>query len=177
MKVINLFAGAGAGKSTVASGLFYYLKNNRLAKCELVNEYAKDLVYDESFVELADQLLVTANQNHRLIKLEKAGVELAIADSPLILGIFYYTPNKHIPKNLFEELLVSTFNSYDNINIFLERDPNITYETYGRKETYEEAVQKDKEIKIFLDKYNIPYVSIKRSDDTIKEIIQILEKN
>ena len=174
MKVINLFAGPGAGKSTIASGLFYHIKNNRLAKCELVHEYAKDLTYGKDFMKLSDQLLVTANQNHRLLKLEKSGIEIAISDSPLILGLMYFTDNNHLHKDLFRDLLISVFNSYNNINIFLERNPDIEYEQYGRNQTYEEAIQKDREIKDFLNKYDIPYTPIKRDENTIQKIAEFI---
>jgi len=36
MKVINLFAGPGAGKSTTAAGLFYYMK--KLGMAEAIDE-------------------------------------------------------------------------------------------------------------------------------------------
>ena len=45
-KVINLFGGPGAGKSTTAAGLFYEMKVRDI-KCELVTEYAKDMTYEK----------------------------------------------------------------------------------------------------------------------------------
>ena len=53
MKVINLFAGPGTGKSTTAAGLFYKMKSKGYM-VELVTEFAKDLVYQESFFRLKD---------------------------------------------------------------------------------------------------------------------------
>lgn len=47
MKVINLFGGAGIGKSTFAASLFAHMKQLHL-NVELVQEYAKHLVYQDA---------------------------------------------------------------------------------------------------------------------------------
>lgn len=41
--VINLIGGPGSGKSTTAAGLFFRMKSMGV-RCELVTEYAKELV-------------------------------------------------------------------------------------------------------------------------------------
>lgn len=46
MKVINLFGGPGIGKSTLAAGLFEHMKIAGF-NVELVNEYAKDMVWEQ----------------------------------------------------------------------------------------------------------------------------------
>ena len=48
MKVINIFGGPGTGKSVTAAKLFAELKIQN-KNCELITEYAKELVYDESY--------------------------------------------------------------------------------------------------------------------------------
>ncbi len=45
--VINMFAGPGAGKSTLAAGTFFRLKCLGV-NAEIAPEYAKDLVWEES---------------------------------------------------------------------------------------------------------------------------------
>ena len=45
--VVNFFAGPGAGKSSMAAGLFAELKF-RGVNCELATEYAKDKVWEGS---------------------------------------------------------------------------------------------------------------------------------
>ena len=69
MKVINLFAGPGSGKSTTAAGLFYHLKTMN-KKVEYVSEYAKDLIYENRFERLNDYLYMLAKQHHRLYRLK-----------------------------------------------------------------------------------------------------------
>ena len=45
--VVNLFAGPGTGKSTAAAQIFQALKWQRFS-CELVTEFAKEKVWEES---------------------------------------------------------------------------------------------------------------------------------
>ena len=56
LKVISLFAGPGAGKSTAAAGLFNLMKCKG-ESCELVTEVAKGMTY-ENHSALGNQLLV-----------------------------------------------------------------------------------------------------------------------
>ena len=68
MRVINILAEPSAGKSTTAAGLFYKMKQDGL-RVELVNEYAKDAVWDNRQDILADQLYMLAKQNRKLERL------------------------------------------------------------------------------------------------------------
>lgn len=174
MIVLNLFAGPGTGKSTAAAGIFSAMKKKNI-NCELVHEYAKELTYGEDNVRLGDQFIISAQQNHKLRKLERAGVEYGIADSPLVMGITYYQDDKHVPQNEYIKFILSVFNSYDNINIFLNRNPNNIYKNEGRNQTLEQAIEKDNEIKELLDFHKMPYFEIDISDTTEEEILNILE--
>ena len=60
-KVINIFGAPNAGKSTVAAGLFYIMKINGY-NVELVNESAKDLVWNGQTEHLSEQLIVFTKQ-------------------------------------------------------------------------------------------------------------------
>ena len=63
-KVINLFGGSGIGKSTLAAKLFSTLKEKGL-ECELVTEFAKDLVWEERKQALSCQPYVFGEQLRR----------------------------------------------------------------------------------------------------------------
>lgn len=124
MKVINLWAGPGAGKSTTAAGLFHLFKVND-HKAELVTEYAKDLVYEKR--SLDDQLMILAEQNRRLRRL--AGVvDWVITDSPIPLTLAYTKPPFDRP--WFAAAVEEVFNLYDNYNVIIRRTK--PFQTYGR---------------------------------------------
>lgn len=173
MKNINLFAGPGAGKSTIASELFTEMKK-RNDKVEYIQEYAKELTFGKDFTRLSDQLHILGEQHHRMYRLRDQ-VDFLIHDSPFVMGIVYLQKDIHLPKKLYKKLVTEMFKSYNNINIFLERDVDkFGYETYGRNQDLDEAIQKDKEIKDMLKKFDIPFITIKVGKKTTKKILNLL---
>ena len=88
LKVINLFAGPGAGKSTTAAGLFHKMK---LAgyKVELATEFAKELVWDDSLSVLNDQLYLVAEQHKRINRLKNHEIDYVVTDSPILMNLAY----------------------------------------------------------------------------------------
>ena len=124
MKVINFFGGPSVGKSTMTAAIFYELKKKD-SKVELIQEYAKEMVYENRNNILSDQIYIFAKQHRRLLRLIDHNVNYVIADSPLPTSLFY-TRDDYFPS--FAPLVMEAFNSFDNYNILLERahpyDPN-----------------------------------------------------
>lgn len=164
MKVINLFAGPGAGKSTTAARLFTYCKDRGI-NVELVTEYAKDLTWEQREDILQDQLYVTAKQNRRLARL-KDKVDFVITDSPLLLGYQYALPD-YFPKT-FKPFVVDLWNSYDNHCYFLGRVK--PYRTAGRSQTEQEAVSIDGDIRKMLKDMEIKYLEVNGDESGAKHI-------
>jgi hypothetical protein len=153
-KVINLFGGPGCGKSTTRAGLFFLMKWDG-QKVEEVTEYAKDLTWEGNDYLLTDQLHILGNQNRRMARLQGKR-DTIITDSPLILGINYVTAD-YLP-NTFKSLMFELWDTYDNYNYFLIRDK--VYDPVGRKQTEQEAVEKDAEIKEMLLNNGIPFTEV-----------------
>jgi nicotinamide riboside kinase len=153
MKVINVIAGPGAGKSTLASGLY-----NR-AKCrgwnvELVTEVAKDLVWEGRSVALANQAYVFGRQVQRLERL-KGKVDLVITDSPFLLSAIY-APQDY-PEE-WESVVVKLWKGYDNVVAFLERGP--WFDDRGRVHNLEASLEVDRQIAVLLAKHDITYTQV-----------------
>lgn len=141
MKVINIFGGPCTGKSTIAAGVFYLMKTKG-RNVELVTEYAKDLIWHGALPVFKDHIYIIAKQNRRLNKL-KDKVDYAICDSPLLLAAYYsqiHSENKKLAKHL----AIGLFETYENINFYLQR--NTPYVTLGRIECEEEAKKADNAI-------------------------------
>lgn len=166
MKIINLYGGPGTGKSTTAAGLFHLMKL-RSFEVELVTEYAKELVWAERHKMFTEQDYIFAKQNHKLRRLQDK-VDWVVTDSPLILGLFYIT-DEFPGREPFSQFVLDMFNSYENINIFLERVK--PYNPNGRNQDENEAKAIDQQIKQFLTENNFDYTSIPADHDAARNIL------
>jgi hypothetical protein len=167
LTVINLFGAPGSAKSTTSSGIFYELKKASVS-CELITEYAKQLVFESRNITLGDQLYITAKQNHRLATLV-GRVDTAISDSPLLQALAY-TPDTYY-ENYFS-LVKEVFESYNNINFFLNRAKS--YSTIGRSQSEAESNILGLRIKNLLTNNNIPFLEIDGDDLAVSKIMYIL---
>lgn len=166
--VVNLFAGAGAGKSTFSVSLFAELKK-RGVDCELVTEYVKDCVWEERKGVFNHQFYISGKQYYRIARII-GKVDVIITDSPLLQGVVY--DNSH-NKN-FKNYLLDIHNSWNTFNIFLMR--NEDYNQNGRNQTLKEAITYDKDILKLLNDNCIQYTYCMRNDvndmaDAVQDIL------
>jgi hypothetical protein len=68
-----------------------------------------------------------------------------------------YMPNDFPPS--FTNYVMDTFNSYNNINILIRR--GVPYETVGRNQSEEEAIQIDKDLREFLVDTKVPFYEVR----------------
>lgn len=139
--VVNTIGGPSSGKSTTCAKLFGLMKSEDRC-CELVPEYAKELVYEQNWSALANQWLVTGEQDRRLRRLI-GQVDHIINDSPLPLGLIYAKP-PFKDAAWFENAIWGMFESYRNFNIYISRAK--PYQTYGRCHSEEEAHEIDEQL-------------------------------
>lgn len=175
--VVNLIGAPGTGKSTTMAGVFNKLKTQGI-DCEMVTEFAKELVWEERQQTFKDELYLFAKQNHRLFRVN-GKVDVIVTDRPLILSILYnhmYGDNSHV----FDKLILQTHEKYNNVNILLKRVKE--YQENGRNQTESEADHMYKEIKEILDFNVVDYFELNADEEvvdkitwTINEIITELE--
>jgi hypothetical protein len=139
MRVINLYGGPGTGKSTTRANLFGLMKGKSLLVDE-APEFAKDLTYEENWSLLANQGFVTAGQEQRQARLN-GKVDWCVSDCPLPLAI-YYARGTRYDTEWYRNFVWGLFDSYSNINIFLERVK--PYQKYGRTQSEDEAKEIDR---------------------------------
>lgn len=123
-KVINLFGNPGSGKSTTAAYLFAELKA-RGYEVEQVVDIAKEYVWDDDKNKLCNQMLVFSNQMFKQERLLDK-VEYIITDSPLPMQIGYYKERCLPASKHFKKLCLSYFKQYDNINIYLKNNKEVS---------------------------------------------------
>ena len=136
--IVNLFAGPGAGKSTLAAHAFSLLKYEGI-NCELVTEYAKTRVWKEDHNTLKDQIYVFAKQRHKLIYL-KNKVDVVITDSPILLSLVYGDTS-----DSFKVVVIQEHLALRNLNIWVDRVK--PYKTDGRNQNEDEALSIDNALK------------------------------
>lgn len=156
--IINMYGGPGCGKSTLAARIFSEMKCEGI-NCELVTEYAKDLVWREMHKVKQDEIYIFAKQQHKL-KMISPNVDYIITDSPLLLPIIYDTTGN----TKFYDLVLHEYNSYNNVNFLLRRFKE--YNPAGRNQTEVEAKSLDTLIEHTLNIYHIPYIYVSDPADT-----------
>ena len=176
-KIINLFSGPSAGKSSVAGGLFWELKRIH-KRVDAPYEFPKVLAWDENHHAIKDQFFVIGNQ-HRGIARSWGSVDYIIMDSPILLALIYknmYSDNTEYPASFygdeFDNFIISLHKKYDTLNIFLERDES-HFEDSGRYQNLEQSKAIDGKIKEMLQNLDIEYHTTP-TDDAIPLILDII---
>lgn len=168
MQIINIWGGAGVGKSTAAAGLFYEMKKLQL-NVELVTEYAKDATWEKRYNILDDQIYIFAKQHRRIARLVNSGVDWVITDSPIPLGLVYL--REGVLSDNFPQLVMEVFNQYNNHNFLLQR--SFGYNPVGRNQKdLEEAKLYDFKVKTILDDYKLPFDIVQGGEFAVNYIIE-----
>lgn len=171
---INFFGGPGVGKSTVARDLVNALVKSGI-KAEYCHEIAKDHVYSKDFFTLKDQLMIFAKQRHLVWKLHDQ-VDYTVNDGPFLLGMVYYQPTQFLPEKAFKDFLLKVWNTYDNLNIFLEKG-NYDYQEYGRNQTSDESNEIHSEIKQMLIDNLVSFHTLTNDAFIVEKILKLLEEH
>lgn len=173
--VVSLVGAPSAGKSTLAAYIFAQLKMLDV-NCELVTEFAKDKVWENNDIALANQVYIFAKQYYRLYRCADK-VDVIVTDSPLALTPLYNRESPEISKPL-NELSLAVYNSFNNLTYFVKRVKK--YNPVGRLETEEESNAKGLKLRDLLDTYSIKYKVINGdligADVIVHDVIEILKK-
>lgn len=144
-RVLNFISGPGGGKSTVKAGTFFHLKINGYRAAQ-IEEYATERSVSQDWAALNDQRHITYEQALRQARFV-GHVDWILTDSPLLLGCVYGQGDFARPE--FHQEVVDLFDSYENVNIWLDR-PVGAYQTYARHHTEAEALAVDDKLKRLL---------------------------
>lgn len=178
--VVNLFGSPGTGKSTLMAELFAKLKCAKI-DCEMVPEFAKELVWEARHDTLRDQLYILGKQHHRLFRLN-GKVDVIVLDSPLLLNTvynrLYNTPpngiytKQQIFNDSLEYTVVAATRLYNNLNIFLNRTK--AYNPNGRQQTEEQSNELAVTILDTIKEHEIPFVQLDANSETADIILQLI---
>ena len=164
--VINVFGGAGAGKTVACMDICQQLKKAGY-NAEYVSEYCKDLVYEDSDMldgTAKNQFKILQEQMRRVDRLI-GQVDFIVTDSPVLLNEVY---NKELTSE-YKEMVEDIFDQYQNFNFIIRRD-NAYYQTEGRIHTLEESMEKDNQIKEMLQTGDFPFETY--NHETLHQIVE-----
>lgn len=168
--LVNLFSGPGALKSGTAGGVFTLLKLHGV-DVDLPYEFPKDMVWELQHEAFDDQNFLFGNQFHRLWRV-RGKVDVIVCDSPILFSLVYR--RDEFSEDFYNNVVKSHL-TFNNFNIFLERDPNIPYEENGRNETFEQAKEVDlKMITMLNNTIGGDYITLRSSVDTINQIAKMV---
>lgn len=157
--VINAFAGPGAGKTTSCLEVAEKLKKQGFIT-EYVQEYAKELVYDNNFIMLdghyEHQFAILNEQMKRINRLY-GKVDFIVTDSPILLNNTYLNEDKNTEVySAYSDSVNKLYGLYNNFNYFVERDTSV-FEKEGRIHNLEQSIAIDNELKNMLHNNQIDF--------------------
>lgn len=157
--VINAFAGPGAGKTTSCLEVAVKLKKQGFVT-EYVQEYAKELVYDNNFIMLdghyEHQFAILNEQMKRINRLY-GKVDFIVTDSPILLNNTYLNEDKNTEVySAYSDSVNKLYGLYNNFNYFVERDTSV-FEKEGRIHNLEQSIAIDNELKNMLHNNQIDF--------------------
>lgn len=158
-KVINLFGGAGIGKTTLSAEIFVMMKKERL-NCELVREWVKTWAYEQRAIKPFDQFYIAGKQIRQESFLYDR-VDYIITDCPLWLGAAYetyYEGTHYIEKHIAGFVEFAESRGVEYYNFLLQR--NFAYDTVGRFQNAEQALETDIIMEELLERLKLPFTPL-----------------
>ena len=173
--IINLISGPGNGKSTLSYLICFVLKILQF-KVELVQEFAKTLVWAEDFETLNNQHFVSQRQYRRMRDID-GKVDFVVTDGCILHGLYYNRYNNDNLSNVSktEQAILSWYHQFQNINIFLERG-DFPYEQVGRIQSHVEALEIDRKLLEILNEYAIPYLTCQSDQRNLEMILDYISR-
>lgn len=160
--IINLFAGPGVGKSTIAAKTFALMKERGL-NAELVTEYVKTWAWEKRTPVATDQFYLFGKQTRREALLV-GRVDFVVTDSPSLIAA-YYTQLFGEPSTavLFRAMALEyrrmlEAQGHRFADVWLTRRK--AYDARGRFQTEAEARTIDAELLSFLQSMRVPLVEV-----------------
>lgn len=172
---ICFYGGASAGKTTTATHLFALLKQADV-NAEIVQEFAKELAWQEYKISAIDQFWIFGEQSHREVSIFNK-VDVVLTDSPILIASYYaklFGSKGHAEafKAMFQEYMkMATEAGHKFHNIFINRTKK--YNPAGRYQTAEQASEIDADMRSFLTELGQTWVEIDGDANAAGRILEM----
>ena len=171
---INFFGGPGVGKSVLAARVYAELSRAGIVTTELVREFVKPWAYEGKKPDAFDQVYTFANQLWSEHRLFKAGVDVIVTDSPLLLQCVYASAlNKDLGIHL-RGVAFQYEEAYPSVNFLVDRI--VPFRRIGRFQDESELGELDARIQAWMDNWRLPYLHVNPDDhrsvtQTVREAV------
>lgn len=173
-KVINLIGAPGVGKSTLMASIFVKLKQKNI-KCEMVQEWVKKMIWTGNTSIMSNQHYIITEQYRAIAELV-GKVDYIVLDTSLVNYIYYNRTSTENVCNVekTEKYAIDLLNSFDNIFVFVKRNPEYVFEHEGRihTETQSTIIEREMFELVHLNIQNVLYFN-DNLDDLIDKILQL----
>lgn len=132
----------GSGKTTFCYGLYYFLRCMG-KRVEFVPELIKYRVYKgEDFNKEGFDIWNNLEQRNFEEQFNNAPLDFIICEAPLCNGYFYTSFYEKVDEAaILKKIAKKTINNYDVVLKLHFKTDKENYETFGRKESYEQSVK------------------------------------
>ena len=161
--LINFFGCPHSGKTTIMSGVYTLLKLHDI-KCEMANDYPKEIMFEHRLSLLDKQYYIFSKQLKRIEDIY-ALTDIVLTDSPVLINLIY-NKEKNENKTLYP-LVIEAHNRFNNVNFFIQRTRPIAYGFFKLK-SESEIRQIEEDIKRMLCSFN--HVTFQQKPETINLI-------
>jgi hypothetical protein len=171
--IVNLYGGPGSGKSVTAAYTFALAKSLGI-NAELVSEYVKQWAWEGRQPVNYDQFYFFGQQSRREYCLFNK-VELIVSDSPVALcGYFAQVFGSPSQALCFRHMVNEYYSMLEKsgvtcLHVFLNRKG--TYDSRGRFQTEEEAMQMDMDQQSYLKSLGFDFITLDADSYASQEIL------
>lgn len=165
---INFYGGPGVGKSTLAAKVYAELSRAGAVSTELVREFVKPWAYEGKKLDVYDQVFTFANQLWAEHRLFKAGLDVIVTDSPVLLQCVYTRLLDTDIGDRLTSVALRYEQSHPSLNFVVQR--TLPYRRLGRYEDEPELEMLDERITASVVNWKLDYVLV--NPDEIETIIQ-----
>jgi len=164
---ICFYGGPGVGKSVLAAKVYAELSRAGVVSVELVREFCKQFAYEGKKLDEYDQVYTFANQLWAEHRLFKAGIEVIVTDSPVLLQCVYTAiQDKDIAAHI-SDVALRYEQKYQALNFLVQRA--LPYRRQGRYEDEPKLEELDVRIKAAMDDFSLEYLVVNPEEE--REVI------